>query len=110
MALEFLKEIGITISPDAKRAVKVTAYSFLIKQITGEDPIVTDYANYTQIDFTDSQIIKLQEHLRKLHDGEPTDVRLNVRPIFQPFYLKRYAPWLAGLAGGGFFLGWLLKR
>lgn len=92
------------------REGKTLAWQTLVSLYTGEDPIVTRYPDYTEIQFTPSQVAQFQELLKKAHEGEPTDVRISVKPIFLPFYLKKFSPWILGLVLGGAALGFLLRR
>lgn len=91
------------------RELKTGAFSALIKLYTGESPVITRMNDYNQIDFTPSQVKTIHAKLDEAHRGDPGEVRLNVKPIFLPYYLKKYAPPILGLIGAGFLLGRLSK-
>jgi len=95
---------------DFGRELKVLALTQGIAALTGEQPIVNEYPEYTQIDFTDNQRAKLTNQLAQWHDKEPGPVRVNVSPVLTPFYIKKYGIFVLGAAAAGFLIGFLMKR
>ena len=91
------------------RDVKVLAISQAIKHLTGELPIVTRFDDYTEIKFTPDQVKKAQQKLKEMHSAKPGEIRVSYGQIFAPFYLKKYAWWMAGIFGIGFLSGKFLK-
>jgi len=89
---------------------KVEAIAAVTLLYTGERPIITDHGDYYEVNFTESQIKKLQDTLKAWHDAEPGEIRINVKPVLLPFYIKRYAAYLAGIGISGLLLGLFIKR
>ena len=85
---------------DFSRKVKAEALSFLIRIYSGQAPIITEHADYTQIDFSPEQAKLLRNQLTAWQDMAPGDIRINVKPVIVPYVLKRYGPFIAiGLMG-----------
>lgn len=90
------------------RDFKVEAIAMAIKQITGERPIINRENNYTEIKFTPDQVAQAHKKLKAAHAGDPGEIRISYGQIFAPFYIKKYAPYMLGIAGVGFLLGKIL--
>ena len=90
--------------------VKATSIGALVYALTGTYPIVEKKEKYTEIRFTPEQVKILQATLKSWHDKEAGDVRVDVQPVLLPFYLKRYAWYIAGAVMAGLVIGGLIKR
>ncbi len=93
-----------------ERSLKTTAYAAAIQAATGEPPVIERYEDYTEIQFTPSQVKTLQGMLETWHNQEPGTVRIGIGPVMLPYYLKRYWYYIAATAGIGFALAWIAKR
>ncbi len=91
------------------RQIKTTAWKTAIRMVTGEDPIVDEYDEYTDIRFTDYQIQFLKDKLTEWNKADPGEVRIDYKPVILPWVIKKYWPWAAGAVATGFVLGMLFK-
>lgn len=91
------------------REAKAQAFSLAIQLFTGQPPILDRQENFTEISFTPEQVQKIQSLLKQWHDAEPGEIRVNVKPVLLPFYLKKYGIYLAGIALGGILLGRMFR-
>ncbi len=87
------------------RNLKKTSWVTAINMITGEEPIVNEYDDHTDIEFTPSQVKFLQNKLTEWEKADPGEVRVNVKPVIVPWAVKKYWPWAVGSIVAGFILG-----
>ena len=92
------------------RTVKVEGISQLINLFFGSRPIVDKYSDYTEINFTKEQQEQIEDLLNRWYDAEPGEIRINVKSILLPFYLKKFMPWLIGGAAVSVLTGFLLSK
>jgi hypothetical protein len=99
--------LGVSLQDEAK----IQAVNVLMRLWSGEPPIVERFEDHVEIDFTPEQRILLQDTLARWHEAEPGPIRINVRSVLLPFYLKKYGPHIAVLTAGALLVGSvLLKR
>jgi hypothetical protein len=101
MPATIFDKISEFLGPEGTREAKTGAISLLVKQITGEDPIVKRYRERNVINFTPKQVKLLQMYINKQIDAEPSDVQINIKPVVGPIILRRALPWLIGAALAG---------
>lgn len=94
------------ISPYATATGLATALS----PIVGGMPRVLNNGDYSTIQFSQEQEERLADWIVSLLDREPGPVRIESGPVAVKVVLRKYWPWLTGLAGAGFFLGRISKR
>ena len=94
----------------SERNLKTTALGAVIRAYTGENPIVEQHDDYTDIKFTPQQVKILQQTLTDWHQQKPGTVRINTGPVLLPYYLKRYWYYIAGVALAGAVVGMTIKR
>lgn len=94
----------------ASRELRVVGYTALFRQLTGKNPIVTTYPEYTQISFDAAQQKTLQDQIEKMISKEPGDVRVDIGPVVTPIMIKRMIVYVAIAAGLGAFAGRYLWR
>lgn len=92
------------------RILKRESLRGVISAFTGENPIVNEYGDYDEIDFTENQKRILSEQLTKWKNSEPGEVRVKVGGILLPWSAKNYWMYLAGIFGIGLIIGRLIKK
>lgn len=88
------------------RVLKSQGIAFAIKTATGENPIVSDYPDYSELAFDPEQVKRLREKLRGALSAAPGDVRVDLAPVVVPVVLEKVAP----LAIAGLLAAYLLGR
>jgi hypothetical protein len=82
------------------RTLKSQGIAFAIKTATGEQPIISDYPDYSKLSFDPEQVKRLREKLKSAISSAPGDVRIDLAPVFVPVALEKLAPFaIAGLLG-----------
>lgn len=89
---------------------KLQALIILLKLYSGESPIIERYDNYVTVNFTPNQIILLQDILKKWHDLEPGSIRINVKSVLFPFYVKKYGIFLIIILIAGILIGSVVRK
>ncbi len=101
----------LSIIDKAKNALVIK----LIEQLMGEPPIVHYYPDYTEIDFSDNQVVKgknfLDSQIISALKPKPTNaplpkLQIRIGKIIVPWSMERGMPILAGSFG----LGYLTKK
>lgn len=92
--------------PSPARILKSQGIAFAIKTATGENPIVSDYPDYSELAFDPEQVKRLREKLRGALSAAPGDVRVDLAPVVVPVVLEKVAP----LAIAGLLAAYLLGR
>ena len=92
------------------RTIGTEAIATTLKLFTGERPIVEKYDDYTDIKFTSTQQEKIEGLLTKWHSREPGEIRVDVKSVLLPFYLKKYGLLIGGIAAGSLITGFLLSK
>ena len=95
---------------DLQREFKTTALAAAVQVITGRPPFIERYDTYNNILLDQDQIKKSQDYLTKLIEGEPGEVRIDVRPVIMPVLWRKYWPLVVGIPGGLILLGIVLPR
>ena len=86
--------------PTPATILKSQGLAFAIKTATGENPIVTDYPEYSELSFDPEQVKRLRAKLRSALSAAPGDVRMDLSPVVIPVVLEKVAPLaIAGLVG-----------
>lgn len=88
------------------RILKSQGIAFAIKTATGENPIVSDYPDYSEIAFDPEQVKRLRQKLRASLSAAPGDVRVDLSPVVVPVVLEKVAP----LAIAGLLAAYILGR
>lgn len=92
------------------RTIGTEAIATTLKIFTGERPIVEKYDDYTDIKFTTTQQDKINDLLTKWHSAEPGAIRVDVKSVLLPFYVKKYGLYIGGAVVGSAILGFLLSK
>jgi len=82
------------------RILKSQGLAFAIKAATGENPLVSDYPDYSELTFDPEQVKRLRDKLRSALSAAPGDVRVDLSPVVVPVVLEKIAPLaIAGIIG-----------
>lgn len=97
------------ISDRFTRELKTTAWNSLITHYTGEPGEITRHENYNEINYSPEQARKMQEVLDSWTRGEPSDVRVPIKPVLFPWLTRRYGWYAVAILAGGVVLGKLWR-
>ena len=97
-----------SLSGSFSRALKAEAVGFGIKAITGEFPIIVTKPDYTQVNFTPTQIAGIANLLDKWSSTEPGDFRINATQVLTPYLIKKYGLYALGGALVFYLIGKIL--
>jgi hypothetical protein len=87
-------------------AAKAALLNQAIKQITGEEAILDEQADYVRISFTPSQQVKLRAFLNnQLKPKPPGDLRIDVMPVVLPLAIQKAAPFVLAVFAAGVLVG-----
>jgi hypothetical protein len=99
-------ETGLT-APGNVSSLQVSTIVAIVRMLTNEPPIVTNFGDYTEISFTPAQQVSLRGLITQAMAGKASGaVRVNLSPVILPPVLKRLIPLLLGV----FALGYIVHR
>lgn len=106
----FLDSLNVFTGQDQSREVRAMAWVAVISAVTGKAPVINRLPDYTEIRLNPSQEKALTAFFERQLAKEPSDVRINLTPVFTPIVLKKAAPYAAGLAALSYWGGTRMKR
>lgn len=77
--------------------------------IIGTAPTVVNQGNYYEIVFTPEQEDAAADWIISQLNKDPGSIRTDAGGIATKVLMRKYWPWIIGMAGAGFALGYLLK-
>lgn len=91
---------------------KAKALSLVLGQLTGATPVITNYQNYSELNWNPTQqkmiAQKIENELNKKRN--PSDVKVNIAPVVVPLVIKKALPFVAVGFGVAFVAGYFTGR
>lgn len=84
---------------------KAKLYQAGLKRLIGVEPDLDIKKDHVRVFYAADRLKTAQEAYRKLIESPPGEIRVDLKPVIQPYYVKKLIPLLAGSAFAGFLLG-----
>lgn len=90
---------------DVKDIAKAKLYQVGLKRLIGVSPDLDIQKDYVRVYYAPDKLIKAQEAYKRLIEAPPGKIRVDIKPVIQPYYVKKLVPLLAGSILAGYLLG-----
>jgi hypothetical protein len=88
-----------------KAITKAKIFQAGLKRLIGIEPAMSITDKYVKVFYPPDKLGGAQKAYKKLIESPPGDVRVDIKSIVQPYYVKKLIPLLAGSAFAGFLIG-----
>ena len=91
---------------NAAITLKAETFKFGLKQLTGAVPTIEYLADGTaRVYFPPGEVEKAQVWFSTMMNKTPGDISLDLAPVFKPYLLKQFLPYIIGGGIAGFIAG-----
>lgn len=90
---------------DLETIGKAKVYQVGLKYVLGVSPDLDIQKDYVRVYYPPDKLPAARVAFARAMEAEPGAVRGDIRPVVQPYFLKKYAPALAGALVLGFIAG-----
>lgn len=80
-------------------------YGTALKKIVGVEPDYNIQSDFIELYYPPDKLKKAQQNFKTLIESKPGKIRYNIAPVVLPYYLKKAAPFAAGLLIAGYIAG-----